>query len=104
MNLNPDITTAADDKFCNIFLNFRKKIRFDISWESQQKILTKYLALFVIFEKWQNLNCRLLQIIGGAFSMLSGCFNHCISRSEQANCLINKLKKNGGHYIWKIIV
>ena len=26
----------------------------------------KYHALFVIFEKGANLNCRLLQIIGGA--------------------------------------
>ena len=34
----------------------------------QQTFLMKYHALFVIFEKkqQQNLNCRLLQIIGGA--------------------------------------
>ena len=25
-NLIPQITTAADNKFCNIFLNFRKKV------------------------------------------------------------------------------
>ena len=25
------ITAAADDKFCDIFPNFRKKIRYDIS-------------------------------------------------------------------------
>ena len=34
------ITTAADDKFCDIFSNFR-----------QQTILMKYHPLFVIFEK-----------------------------------------------------
>ena len=34
----------------------------------QQTILMKYHALFVIFEKSSNIiNCRLLQIIGGAF-------------------------------------
>ena len=29
--LKMPITTAADDKFCGIFSNFRKKIRYDIS-------------------------------------------------------------------------
>ena len=37
------ITTAADDKSCDIFSNFRKKIK--------QTILMEYHALFVIFEK-----------------------------------------------------
>ena len=33
----------------------------------QQMILIKYHALFVIFEKKQQIwNCRLLQILGGA--------------------------------------
>ena len=32
----------------------------------QQTILMKYHALLVIFEKQQNWNCRLLQIISGA--------------------------------------
>ena len=32
----------------------------------QQSILMKYHALFVIFEKSANWNCRPLQIIGGA--------------------------------------
>ena len=45
--LKAPITTAADDKFCDIFFNYQKKIRYDISWE----ILMKYRALFVIFEK-----------------------------------------------------
>ena len=43
---------------------------YDITWESiiyQQRILMKYHALFVIFEKSGKIyNCILLQIIGGA--------------------------------------
>ena len=31
LNLKVPITTAADDKFCNISLNLKKKIRNDIS-------------------------------------------------------------------------
>ena len=46
LTLYEPITTAAEDKFCDIFPNFRK-IRYDIP---QQTILMKY-ALFVIFEK-----------------------------------------------------
>ena len=34
LTLKVPITTAADDKFCDIFLNFGKKIRYDTSWES----------------------------------------------------------------------
>ena len=48
LTLKEPITTAADDKFFNIFRNFRKKISMRIVW--QQMILMKY-ALFVIFEK-----------------------------------------------------
>ena len=33
LTLKGPITTAADDKFCNIFLNFRK-VRYDIPRES----------------------------------------------------------------------
>ena len=50
LTLTEPITTAADDKFFNIFPNFRKKIGMiihEIVW--QQTILMKY-ALFVIFE------------------------------------------------------
>ena len=31
LNLKAPIMTAADDKFCIIFPNFRKKIRYDIT-------------------------------------------------------------------------
>ena len=44
------ITTAADDKFCDIFPNFRKnKVQY------YMRIVMKYHALFVIFEKHHNL-------------------------------------------------
>ena len=38
--------------------------------EIQQTILMKYHALFVIFEKVANFDCRLLQIIGGALRVI----------------------------------
>ena len=65
--LKASITTAADDKCCDIFPNFRKKW-YDISLRivCQQTIFMKYYALFVIFENAANfLYCRLLQIICG---------------------------------------
>ena len=45
------ITTAADDKFCDIFPNFRKKnkVWYFMRIVCQQTILMKYHALFVIF-------------------------------------------------------
>ena len=61
------ITTAADNKFCDNFPNFRKnKVWYYMRIVCQQTILMKYHALFVIFEKSKIWNCRLLQIIGGA--------------------------------------
>ena len=58
LTLKAPITSAADDKFWDIFPNFRI---------CQQTILMKYHALFVTFEKSSKiLNCCLLQIIGGA--------------------------------------
>ena len=49
--VNP-ITTAADDKFFNIFPRFWKnKVWYFIRIVCQQMILMKYHALFVIFEK-----------------------------------------------------
>ena len=48
VTLKGPIMTAADDKFCDIFPNFRKKsIIFDEN--RQQTILMKSYALFVIF-------------------------------------------------------
>ena len=50
--LKTPITTAADDKFCDNFLNFRKKkIEYFMRIVCQQTILLKYHALFVNFEK-----------------------------------------------------
>ena len=55
LTLKAPIPTAADDKFCDIFSNFRKK-KGTIFHENRlpAEILMKYHALFVIFEKWQN--------------------------------------------------
>ena len=66
LTLKRPITTAADNKFCNIFLNFRKKVWYFIRIVCQQTILIKYHSLFGIFEKADFFNCRMLQIIGGA--------------------------------------
>ena len=39
----------------------------------QQTILMTYHALYVIYEKRQNLNCRLLQILGGTLRVKKCC-------------------------------
>ena len=51
--LKAPITTATDDKFCDIFPYFRKKnkVWYFMRIVCQQTILMKYHALFVIFEK-----------------------------------------------------
>ena len=70
LTLKAPITTAADDKFWEIFPNFQKnKVWYFMRIVCQQTILMKYHALFVIFEKGKIWNCRLLQIIGGANSL-----------------------------------
>ena len=53
LTLKAPITTAADDKVCEIFANFRKKLGmiYFMRIVCQQTILLKYHALFVIFEK-----------------------------------------------------
>ena len=68
LTLKAPITTATADKSCNIFPNFQKnKVWYFMRIVCQQTILTKYHALFVIFEKKRKIwNCRLLKIIGGA--------------------------------------
>ena len=60
------ITTAADDKFCDIFPNFRKKIRYDISWElSASRHFSWNIMPYLLFLKKQNIwNCCLLQNVG----------------------------------------
>ena len=50
LTLKAPITAAADNKFGDIFPNFRQKYGM-ILHEDQQTILMKYHALFVIFEK-----------------------------------------------------
>ena len=60
LTLKAPITTAADDKFCNNCPNFLKKIRNDTSCRRFSGNIIPYL----LFEKAEILNCRLLQIIG----------------------------------------
>ena len=61
------ITTAADDKICDIFLIINKnKVWYYMRIVCQQTTLMKYHAIFVIEKKSKIWNCRLLQIIGGA--------------------------------------
>ena len=79
ITLKAAITTAADDKFCDIFPNFPKKnkVWYFIRIVCQQTIIMKYHALFVIFEKATKFeNCRLLQIIGGALRVKEKKVNH----------------------------
>ena len=53
LTLKAPNTTAADDKFSNIFPNFQKKNKawYFMRIVCQQTILMKYHALLVIFEK-----------------------------------------------------
>ena len=57
LTLKAPITTAADDKFCDIFPpNFRKnKVWYYMRIVYQQTILMKYHALLDILKKQQNL-------------------------------------------------
>ena len=62
LTLKVPITTAAEDKFCNIYSKFSKKIRYDILWEFYE-----IPCLICYFWKSSKIwNCRLLHIIGGA--------------------------------------
>ena len=49
LTLKEPITTAADDKFCEIFPKFRKNKVYFMRIVCQQTILMKYHAFFVIF-------------------------------------------------------
>ena len=62
------ITTAADDKFCDIFPNFRKKkgMIFHEPADDSHEIL--YL-ICNFWKEQENLNCRLLQTICGALGV-----------------------------------
>ena len=56
LTLKVPITTAADDKFCDILPNFGKnKVSYFMRIVCWQTILIKYLAVCVTFEKQQNL-------------------------------------------------
>ena len=75
LTLNAPFTTAADDKFCDIFPNLKKNEVYFMRIVCQQTILIKYHALFIKSGKiW---NCRLLQIIGGALLVKFGGFIIC---------------------------
>ena len=56
LTLKAPITTAADDKFCDIFSNFRKnKVCYFMRIVCQQTILMIYHALFLFSKRRQNL-------------------------------------------------
>ena len=57
LTLKAPITTAADDKFCNISPNFWKKIRYDISWKlSASRQFSWNIVPYLLFlKKQQNL-------------------------------------------------
>ena len=63
LTLKAQIMTAADDKFCDIFPNFLKKIRYDISWADDSHEISCLICYF--WKSGKIFNCRLLQIIGG---------------------------------------
>ena len=52
LTLKAPVTAAADDKFFDIFSNFRKKIRHEITYESSA---SRQISCFVIFEKASQL-------------------------------------------------
>ena len=63
--LKAPITTAADNKFCDIFPNFRQK-RY-ITWESSASRRFSWNMPFLLFlKKRQNLQFSSAGIIGGA--------------------------------------
>ena len=57
LTLRAPITTAADDKFCDIFPYFWKKIRYDISWESSasRRFSRNIMPGLLFLKKQQNL-------------------------------------------------
>ena len=68
LTLKAPITTAEDDKFCDIFHNFRQKIRYDITWNRLPADDSHEISCLIgYFWKSSKIwNCRLLQIIDGA--------------------------------------
>ena len=55
--------TAAADKFCDIFFNFRKKYKV---WYFSRRFSWNIMPYLLLFEKSSRIwKCRLLQIIGG---------------------------------------
>ena len=65
------ITTAADDKYCDFFPNFRKK-KGMIFHKNTQPADDSHKVSCLICYFWKSskiCNCRLLQIKGGALSV-----------------------------------
>ena len=66
LTLKAPITTAADDKFCDIFHNFQKKIRHDITWDlsAGRQFSWNIMPYLLFLKKRQSLklssaaNCR----------------------------------------------
>ena len=74
LTLTAPITTAADDKFWDIFPNFRQKLGMILH---ENRLLTddslEISCLICYFCKSGKIfNCRLLQIIGGALWVNDG--------------------------------
>ena len=71
LTLKAPITNAADDKFCNIFPNFRKKIRYDVSWESSaSRRFSWNIIPYMLFLKMQQ-NLKLTSAAKGRFKGLT---------------------------------
>ena len=85
--LKASIMNAANHKFCNIFPNFRKKIRYDIDNNCLQASNShEILCLICYFWKTDTIwNCRLLQIVGGALWVHSE-FTVLLHLSERCTC------------------
>ena len=67
LTLKAPITTAADDKFCNIFPNFRKKYSMTSHENRLPADDSHEISCFICYF-WKSIKiwkCRLLQIIGG---------------------------------------
>ena len=73
LTLKVPITTAADDTFCDIFLNFRKKYGMIFHENCLPTDNSREISC-LIFYFWKSSkiwNYRLLQIIGGALGVKS---------------------------------
>ena len=89
LTLKAPITIAADDKFCDIFSNFRKRIRYDISWESSasRRFSWNIIPYLLFLKEWQNLKLSSVanyrwrfmgQLACSAAALKNGSWSHVI--------------------------